>query len=105
MRNLLIIALIVIALALVRGLVSDVVKAVKRAASSPNDGSHGDRGAGAQQADTKDPKTGRLVKDPVSGTYIDEQVAVQQEIDGKMFFFESRQNRDEYVKRARAGRA
>ena len=103
MRNILIIALIVIALALLRGLVSDVVKAVKKAVASPEEGS-GRTGDTARSADAGDAKTGRLVKDPVSGTYIDENVAVREEIDGKVFFFESRQNRDEYVKRVRAER-
>lgn len=104
MRNILIIGLIVIALALLRGLVSDVVKAVKKSVASPEGGAKSARGS-AGSPDPQDAKTGRLVKDPVSGTYIDEQVAVQEEIDGQMFFFESSKNRDEYVKRARSGRS
>ncbi len=103
MRNILIIALIVIALALLRGLVSDVVKAVKKSVAAPGDGSKSASGT-AGSTDANDAKTGRLVKDPVSGTYIDENVAVQEEIDGQVFFFESSQNRDEYIKRARAER-
>lgn len=103
MRNILIIALIVIALALLRGLVSDVVKAVKKSVASPEGGSKDTRGA-TGSTDANDAKTGRLVKDPVSGTYIDENVAVQEEIDGQVFFFESSRNRDEYIKRARARR-
>ena len=100
MRNILIIFLTIIALALARWLITDVVKAVKKAVSS----SSRERSDGGDQAtDGKDAKTGRLVKDPVSGTYIDENVAVREEIDGEMFFFESRRNRDEYLKRARAG--
>ncbi len=100
MRNILLIILAVIALALMRWLITDVVKAVKKAvSSSPRERSD----AGDQATDGKEEKTGRLVKDPVSGTYIDENVAIREEIDGEMFFFESRRNRDEYVKRARAG--
>lgn len=104
MRNILIIGLIVIALALLRGLVSDVVKAVKKSVASPDDGSKNASGP-TRSTDGSDAKTGRLVKDPVSGTYIDEQVAVQEEIDGQTFFFESSKNRDEYVKRASSGRS
>lgn len=101
MRNLLLIILTIIALALVRWLITDVVKAVKKALSSSSSESTDD---GGQATDEKEAKTGRLVKDPVSGTYVDENVAVREEIDGEMFFFESRRNRDEYIKRARAGR-
>lgn len=102
MRNILIIFLTIIALALVRWLITDVVKAVKKAvSSSPRERSDG----GGQATGGKEAKTGRLVKDPVSGTYIDENVAVREEIDGETFFFESRRNRDEYIKRARAGQA
>ena len=101
MRNLIILILIGIALAVVRWLVTDVVRAVKKAVApsrEPADES-------ADSGGSADGKTGHLVRDPISGTYIDEQVAVQEEIDGQMFFFESSQNRDEYVKRARAGQA
>ena len=100
MSKLFYIILIVIALALVRWLITDVVKAVKRAlSSSSSERSDG----GGETTDGEEAKTGRLVKDPVSGTYVDENVAVREEIDGEMFFFESRRNRDEYIKRARAG--
>ena len=101
MRNLLLIILTIIALALVRWLITDVVKAVKKALSSSSSES---TDGGGETTDGKEAKTGRLVKDPVSGTYVDENVAVREEIDGEMFFFESRRNRDEYIKRARAGR-
>ena len=100
MRNLLLIILTVIALALVRWLITDVIKAVKKALSSSSSES---TDGGGQATDGKEAKTGRLVKDPVSGIYLDENVAVREEIDGEIFFFESRRNRDEYIKRARAG--
>lgn len=101
MRNLLILILIGIALAVVRWLVTDVVRAVKKAVG-PND----DGGRSAQtRTGSAGAKSGHLVRDPVSGTYVDEQVAIQAEINGQTFFFESHRNRDEYVKRARAGQA
>lgn len=100
MRNLLILILIGIALAVVRWLVTDVVRAVKKAAG-PN-GEEG-RSAGARKGSGGGAKSGHLVRDPLSGTYIDEQVAIQAEINGQTFFFESHSNRDEYVKRARTG--
>lgn len=102
MRNLLILILIGIALAVVRWLVTDVVQAVKKSVGSTNDDEG--RSAGARRG-SGHAKSGHLVRDPVSGTYIDEKVAIQAEVNGQTFFFESRSNRDEYVKRARAGQA
>ena len=104
MRNLLLIILTVIALALVRWLITDVVKAVKKALSSSSSESTDGSGE-TTDGKEKEAKTGRLVKDPISGIYVDENVAVREEIDGEMFFFESRRNREEYIKRARAGQA
>jgi YHS domain-containing protein len=101
-RNLFILIPIGIALAVVRWLVTDVVRAVKKTVGSTN-GDDG-RSAGARTGSTQ-AKSGHLVRDPLSGTYIDEQVAIQAEVNGQTFFFESNSNRDEYVKRARAGQA
>ena len=88
-----------IALAVVRWLVTDVARAVKKAVGSDDNDSR--RSAGSR-GEPPQAKGGHLVRDPVSGTYIDEQVAIQAEINGQTFFFESNSNRDEYVKRARA---
>ncbi len=104
-RTLLFLILIMIGLALVRWLVKDVSKAVFRALGLSKDGE--DRGASRT-----DPKpsassaagaksANRLVRDPVSGTYIDERTAFKDTINGKPFFFESKENRDTYLKNQR----
>ena len=88
-RTLLFLILIMIGLALVRWLVKDVSKAVFRALGLSKDGE--DRGASRT-----DPKpsassaagaksANRLVRDPVSGTYIDERTAFKDTIDGEPF--------------------
>jgi YHS domain-containing protein len=102
-RNLFILILIGIALAVVRWLVTDVVRAVKKAVASPDGDASPSAEARKAAGDSEAGKSGHLVRDPVSGIYVDEQVAIQAEINGKTFFFESRHNRDEYVKKARAG--
>ncbi len=102
-RNLFILILIGIALAVVRWLVTDVVRAVKKAVSAPEGDADPSAGAPKSPRDSEAGKGGHLVRDPVSGIYVDEQVAIRAEIDGKTFFFESRHNRDEYVKKAREG--
>jgi len=104
-RNLLILIFIMIGLALVRWLVRDISRAVFKVLGFSRD----EDGQGAR-GDAKAPAGGssgrpvnRLVRDPVSGTYIDERLAVKEIIDGKPFFFESKENRDTYIKKRRAG--
>ncbi len=90
MRNLLILILVVTALALIRWLVRDVARAVMGALKgSDTSGQKTASGAGQTEAN-------RLVKDPLSGTYIDERIAVKDIIDGETVFFESTENRDTY---------
>jgi YHS domain-containing protein len=105
-RTLLFLLLIMIGLALLRWLVKDVSKAVFRALGLSKDGEE----SGASRGDPKTSAgsaggqtTNRLVRDPVSGTYIDERVAFKDTIDGKPFFFESKENRDTYLKNRRTG--
>jgi YHS domain-containing protein len=93
-RNLIILILVVIALALVRGLLKDIVGAVKKALNSSGD----DSSSSASGA-----RTGHMVRDPVSGTYLDETLAFREIIDGKIFYFESKENRDAYVKQSGSG--
>ena len=102
LRNLIILIFIGILLALARWLIVDVINAVKRVmgSSQENDAARTSRGG---QASETPAEAGRLVRDPVSGTYIDERLAVKAEIDGETFYFESRENRDAYLKKSRAG--
>ncbi len=95
--------LIVIALALARWLIVDVISAVKRAIG-PSEGSDAASNSGGRQApETSQAESGRLVRDPVSGTYIDERLAVKADVDGETIYFESRENRDTYLKKSGTG--
>ena len=104
-KNLLILILIMIGLALVRWLVRDISRAVFKALGLSRDehdrGARGDAKAAASGSSGQ--PANRLVRDPISGTYIDERYALKEIIDGKPFFFESKENRDIYLKNRRTG--
>jgi YHS domain-containing protein len=93
-RNLVILILVVIALAMARWLLKDIVGAVKKALNSSGDGP-------TQSASGA--RTGHMVRDPVSGTYLDETLAFREIINGKIFYFESKENRDAYLKQSSSG--
>jgi YHS domain-containing protein len=93
-RNLIILILVVIALAMARWLLKDIVGAVKKALNSSGDDSR----QNASQA-----RTGHMVRDPVSGTYLDETLAFREIINGKIFYFESKENRDAYLRKSGSG--
>jgi YHS domain-containing protein len=46
--------------------------------------------------------SGHFVRDPESGTYIDQNLAIKTVIDGQTYFFESEQTRDAYLRKAQA---
>jgi YHS domain-containing protein len=94
-RNLIILIFIMIALAMIRWLVKDVIGAVKKALNSSSDGN-------ARQS-TSQTRTGHMVRDPVSGTYLDETLALREIINGKIFYFESKENRDAYLRQGHSG--
>ena len=96
MRNLLILIFVVAALALLRWLVRDVARAVMGALRGGGSEQKAAAGAGQSEANL-------LVKDPLSGTYIDERVAVKDVIDGETVFFESKENRDAYRRQRSSG--
>ncbi len=104
-RNLLILIFIMIGLALVRWLVRDVSRAVFKALglSRDEDGRDARGDAKAPAGGPSGAPANRLVRDPVSGTYIDERLAFKETIDGKPFFFESKENRDTYLKNRHTG--
>jgi YHS domain-containing protein len=45
--------------------------------------------------------SGHFVRDPESGTYIDQNLAIKTVIDGQTYFFESEQTRDAFLRKAR----
>lgn len=95
MRNLIILVLVVTALMVVKSIVSQIIGAVTKGLRTAS-GGEGARSRG--QASEPRRASGHLVRDPVSGVYIDEQLAVKEIINGKPMFFESKANRDAYLR-------
>ena len=61
-------------------------------------------GKGGGRASTRAGETapsGHFVRDPESGTYIDQSLAIKTVIDGQTYFFESEQTRDAFLRKAR----
>jgi YHS domain-containing protein len=103
MRNFVILVLIIIAMAMLRRLVVDVIGAVRNALGSPGSAGDGRSPGGARTNARADTHTGHMVRDPISGTYIDERIAVKETVNGKTVYFESKENRDTYLRQARSG--
>lgn len=91
MRIIVILILIVIAIGLARMLVGDVIKAVSKSMKTPppeaSPGSHSATAAG------------RLVKDPETGSYVDERSTVKADVKGTTYFFESAASRDAFLRK------
>ena len=94
MRVIMMLLLAVVGLALIRGIVRDIGRAVSRAMGGSNKRTTTTTSESAEGASGE--PVGRLVKDPQSGTYIDPAAAVTADIDGTTYYFESKQTRDEY---------
>jgi len=95
MRNLIILVLVVTALMVVKSIVSQIIGAVTKGLRAE---SRGESAPGKGQPADGRRASGHLVRDPVSGVYIDEQLAVKETINGKPMFFESKANRDAYLR-------
>ena len=93
MRPIVILLLVIVGLAMARMLVRDVSKAVGKAFKSEG----GKKPKAAKGDET--PKAGRLVRDPETGAYVDETVAVRADIGGKAYFFESEKSRDAFKRK------
>jgi YHS domain-containing protein len=93
MRTILILILIVIAIGLLRMLVSDVIRAVSKTRKVRPDAS-AEPAAGST--------AGRLVKDPETGRYIDERTAIRADFKGTIYYFESTASRDAFLRKQRS---
>lgn len=93
MRVIVILVLIVVAIALARMLVGDVVQAVSKTLKSSPKAADDPQSAA---------KSGRLVKDPETGNYIDERTAVKADVQGTTYFFESTDSRDAFLRKQRS---
>jgi len=93
MRVIIILILIVIAIGLVRLLVGDVIRAVGKTMKAPPDTPPEPQAASS---------TGRLVKDPETGHYIDERTAIKADVNGTTYYFESAVSRDAFLRKQRS---
>ena len=94
MRTIVILVVLIILLALVRLLIADVARAVSGALRSEDAAQRRKQAFGAKSR-------GRLVQDPHTGSYVDEQIAVKSEIGGRVYYFESEQSRDAFLREQR----
>ena len=93
LRNILLLVVGVIGLAIVRNLIREISRVMLRAVKP-------DSGPAAQKADS-DGKTsggGKLVRDPQTGTYIDPAHAVRGKVGKTVHYFESEASRDAFLK-------
>ena len=97
MRNIVILILIIVALAVLRSLIFDVGRAVSKAMGNDK--------TPKSKPSEEVPRTGRLARDPQTGVWVDEAAAVSAEVDGARFFFESEASRDAYLKTRNGSRA
>lgn len=94
LRNILLLVVGVIGLAIVRNLIREIsrimLRRVRADAGEPK----------AQQGDTagKASGGGKLVRDPQTGTYIDPAHAVRSKVGKTVHYFESEASRDAYLK-------
>lgn len=89
LRNILVLVIGIIALAVVRNLVREVGKLVS--------GSMGFKKTPQAQEKTARSPRRKLVQDPHTGTYIDPVHAVKAKVGGTIHYFESEATRDAYV--------
>ena len=94
LRNILLLVVGVIGLAIVRNLIREISRIMLRRVRADGSGSK------AQQADTagKASGGGKLVRDPQTGTYIDPAHAVRSKVGKTVHYFESEASRDAYLK-------
>ena len=90
LRNVLLLVIGVIGLAIVRNIIREVGRIVARSMGSK----------GAKQGESVKPPGGgrKLVQDPQTGTYVDPEHAVHAKVRGTTHYFESEASRDAFVK-------
>ena len=91
MRNILLLLISVIGLALLRNLIREIGRFVVR--------SSGRKKKAAADASKEGVRSrGRLARDPQTGTYVDPADAVRAKVGGTVHFFESEESRDAYMR-------
>ena len=83
-----------IGLAILRNLIREVGRFMQRSMNSRNSGTREQQGPTSSGPQS----SGRLVRDPHTGTYIDPEHAIRATVDGTTVHFESEASRDAYMK-------
>ncbi len=94
MRNILLLLIGVIGLAILRNLIREISRFVVRAMGQSASGA---KGTGQRQEEQVH-SSGKLVRDPNTGTYVDPAHAVRAKVGGTVHYFESEASRDAHLK-------
>jgi hypothetical protein len=94
LRNIILLLISVLGLFIVRNIAKEIGRAVSRAMNGASPSSQ--KTTGSKQNNSQ--RSGKLVQDPQTGTYIDPAHAVRTKVDDKIQYFESVASRDEYMK-------
>lgn len=93
MRNILLLVIVIIGLAIVRNLIREIGRFAFRSMSARSTS----KGSGAESPAESATK-GKLVQDPHTGTYVDPAYAVRAKVGDTIHYFESEASRDAFVK-------
>jgi YHS domain-containing protein len=99
-RTLFFILALALGLSLLMRLVISIARSVQALLGLTNPSGGGGRTAAGRAAEAA--PSGHFVRDPESGTYIDQNLAIKTVIEGETYFFESEQTRDAFLRKAQA---
>jgi YHS domain-containing protein len=98
-RTLFFILALALGLSVLMRLVISIARSVQGLLGLTNPSGEGGRRASKRAGEAA--PSGHFVRDPESGTYIDQNLAIKTVIDGQTYFFESEQTRDAFLRKAR----
>jgi YHS domain-containing protein len=98
-RTLFFVLALALGLSVLMRLVISIARNVQSLMGLSNDSGKGERRKAAKSGEAK--PSGHFVRDPETGTYIDQNLAVKTVIDGETYYFESEQTRDAFLRKAR----
>lgn len=98
-RTLFYILALALGLSLLMRLVISIARSVQGLLGLTNQPAEGGRRNSTRAGEAA--PAGHFVRDPESGTYIDQNLAIKTVIDGQTYFFESEQTRDAFMRKAR----
>ena len=93
MRNILMLLIGIVGIALVRNIIREISRFVARTMGGSADAAKANASKGGRV-----PSGGKLVCDPHTGTYVDPAHAIRSTVGGKVHYFESEASRDAFVK-------